>query len=118
MSYVGISGSVYAQGASHQRLANDRSDDARRAMTWLRRPIVASLLLLPIWTLYVSWNAVSPLGYVNPSGFRAGARTSKGRGLAIRRLVSASSRVMNQIVSAPLSASFSTESYPWLTVQA
>jgi AraC-like DNA-binding protein len=49
-------------------LADQRSDDVRYAVDWLGRAIVATLLLLPIWTIYVAWDAVAPLGYVNLMG--------------------------------------------------
>jgi AraC-like DNA-binding protein len=52
-------------------LAEHRSDDARYAVRWLGRAIVATLLLLPIWTTYVAWDAVSPLGYFNLMGLYA-----------------------------------------------
>jgi AraC-like DNA-binding protein len=51
-----------------RRLADHRSDDSRYAVRWLGRAIVASLILLPIWTAYVVWDAVSPLGYINLMG--------------------------------------------------
>ena len=35
---------------------------------WLGHAIVASLALLPIWTVYVVWDAFSPLGYANLMG--------------------------------------------------
>jgi AraC-like DNA-binding protein len=60
--------SLRALGAYRRLLANHRSDDSRFAVRWLGQAIVASLTLLPIWTVYVVWDAVSPLGYVNLMG--------------------------------------------------
>jgi AraC-like DNA-binding protein len=51
-----------------KRLADHRGDDSRYAVRWLGRAIVASLALLPIWTVYVVWDAFSPLGYANLMG--------------------------------------------------
>ncbi len=44
-------------------LADQRSDDARYAARWLSRLLRATLMLLPVWTAYVIWDAVAPLGY-------------------------------------------------------
>jgi AraC-like DNA-binding protein len=49
-------------------LADHRSDDSRYAARWLGSAILASLILLPIWTAYVVWDALSPLGYINLMG--------------------------------------------------
>jgi AraC-like DNA-binding protein len=51
-----------------RRLADQRSDDAKYALEWLGHVILATLTLLPIWTVYVVWDAFSPLGYVNFMG--------------------------------------------------
>ncbi|MBS0360341.1 MAG: AraC family transcriptional regulator [Proteobacteria bacterium] len=50
------------------RLADHRSDDARYAVTWLGRAMTATLVLLPVWTVYVAWDAIQPLGYFNLMG--------------------------------------------------
>jgi AraC-like DNA-binding protein len=46
-----------------QLLSAQRSDDHRYAARWLSRALGATLVLLPVWTIYAAWNAVSPLGY-------------------------------------------------------
>jgi AraC-like DNA-binding protein len=46
-----------------QALAQQRSDDARYAARWLSRAVGATFLLLPVWAIYVVWDALSPLGY-------------------------------------------------------
>jgi AraC-like DNA-binding protein len=60
--------SLLALNRYRLRLADQRSDDSRYAVRWLGRAIVASLILLPVWSAYVVWDAVSPLGYVNLMG--------------------------------------------------
>jgi AraC-like DNA-binding protein len=60
--------SLHALHRYRRLLADHRSDDSRFAVRWLSRAIVASLALLPIWTVYAVWDAISPLGYVNLMG--------------------------------------------------
>ncbi len=60
--------SLLALKRFRRRLADQRSDDSRYALDWLGRAIAASLILLPIWTVYVVWDAVAPLGYINLMG--------------------------------------------------
>ncbi|MEG3125539.1 helix-turn-helix domain-containing protein [Sphingomonas sp. GB1N7] len=50
------------------RLADERSDDVRYAALWLSRATGAMLVLLPVWSVYAVWDAVSPLGYLNLMG--------------------------------------------------
>jgi len=49
-------------------LAAQRSDDHRFAARWLSSAIGATLVLLPVWAIYVVWNAVAPLGYAGLMG--------------------------------------------------
>jgi AraC-like DNA-binding protein/uncharacterized membrane protein YidH (DUF202 family) len=44
-------------------LAAQRSDDARFASRWLSSAIGMALVLLPVWAVYVTWDALSPLSY-------------------------------------------------------
>jgi AraC-like DNA-binding protein len=60
--------SLRALRAYRRLLANHRSDDSRFAVRWLGQAILASMTLLPIWAVYVVWNAFSPLGYFNLMG--------------------------------------------------
>ena len=46
-----------------ERLAAQRSDDARYAARWLSRAVGAMLILLPVWAAYATWDALSPLDY-------------------------------------------------------
>lgn len=45
------------------RLASQRSDDHRFALTWLGRAVAALFVLLAIWATFGVWDLVSPLGY-------------------------------------------------------
>ena len=60
--------SLHALNGYRRRLADQRSDDSRYAVRWLGHAIVASLTLLPIWTVYVVWDVIAPLGYVKLMG--------------------------------------------------
>ncbi|MFM2409334.1 MAG: hypothetical protein RL481_162 [Pseudomonadota bacterium] len=44
-------------------LATARSDDHRYAARWLQAALAALALLLLVWTAYLFWDLVSPLGY-------------------------------------------------------
>lgn len=52
-------------------LAEARSDDARFAALWLRRALIAGVLLAGTWTVYGVWDAVAPLGYRGLMGLYA-----------------------------------------------
>jgi AraC-like DNA-binding protein len=55
--------------ATYRRLlAAQRSDDHRFAARWLSRSIGATLVLLPVWTVYALWNAIAPIGYAGLMG--------------------------------------------------
>lgn len=53
-------------------LAQQRSDDARFALRWLNRAMVAAGVLAALWTVYGLWDAISPLGYRGLMGLYAG----------------------------------------------
>jgi len=67
---LGCYGAVSLTGLRQyrDRLADQRSDDSRFATRWLGNAIAATLTLLPVWTIYVLWDAVRPLGYANLMG--------------------------------------------------
>jgi AraC-like DNA-binding protein len=44
-------------------LSEARSDDHRYAARWLQAALIALFLMLMIWTIYLFWNLLSPLGY-------------------------------------------------------
>jgi AraC-like DNA-binding protein len=44
-------------------LADARSDDHRYAARWLQAALIALFLMLIIWTIYLFWDLISPLGY-------------------------------------------------------
>jgi AraC-like DNA-binding protein len=44
-------------------LADQRSDDHRFALAWLKRAVGALFLLLAVWAFYGAWDFVEPLGY-------------------------------------------------------
>jgi len=56
-------------------LAAQRSDDYRYTARWLSRALGATLGLLPVWTTYAVWNAVSPLGYLALMGLHLAIAT-------------------------------------------
>lgn len=58
--------------AYRHALAQQRSDDARFALRWLNRAMVAAGVLAAIWTVYGLWDVIAPLGYRGLMGLYAG----------------------------------------------
>lgn len=44
-------------------LSAARSDDHRYAARWLQAALIALFVLMLVWTVYLSWDVISPLGY-------------------------------------------------------
>lgn len=63
---------VRLMGGYRRALAQQRSDDARFALRWLNRAMVAAGVLAGLWTVYGLWDAISPLGYRGLMGLYAG----------------------------------------------
>lgn len=72
IAWLGTAAGLAAYGALTLRLlgryrvllAGQRSDDGRYTARWLSRAVAAMLVLLPVWSIYAIWDAVSPLGYL------------------------------------------------------
>lgn len=62
------SASIYLLRAYRRALASARSDGHRYAARWLERAIAALALLMLVWTVYLVWDWILPLGYTGLMG--------------------------------------------------
>jgi AraC-like DNA-binding protein len=70
---VGYSLSTYRLLVTYRTaLATARSDDHRYAARWLQAALAALSMMLLVWTIYLFWDLVAPLGYKGLMGLYIG----------------------------------------------